>query len=108
MVSAYPKEELLKQIQRKLNTLKETVPDTVNINKPAISLKGITRILKDISVIQTELSKVSLVLFNSEPDMTLYAGGNSPLLHHLRQIKVMEDIGQMQIIKNRLSNGTHA
>jgi HAD superfamily hydrolase (TIGR01509 family) len=108
MVSACPKEELLKQIQRKLNSLKESVPDTANIKKPVISLKGITRILKDISVIQTELSKVSLVLFNSEPDMTLYAGGNSPLLPHLRQIKVMEEIGQMQVIKNRLSNGTHA
>lgn len=108
MVSSCPKEELLKQIQRKLSSLRESVPDTVNINKPVISLKGVTRILKDISAIQTELSKVSLVLFNSEPDMPLYAGGNSPLLPHLRQVKVMEDIGQMQVIKNRLSNGTHA
>lgn len=108
MVSACPKEELLKQIQRKLSSLRESVPDTVNINKPVISLKGVTRILKDISAIQTELSKVSLVLFNSETDMPLYAGGDSPLLPYLRQVKVMEDIGQMQVIKNRLSNGTHA
>lgn len=108
MVSAVPKEELIKQIQRKLYSLKESVPDTSNIKKPVISLKGITRILKDISNIHSELSRVSLVLFNSEPDMTLYAGGNSPFLPYMRQIKVMENLDQMQMIKNRLSNGTHA
>lgn len=108
MVSAIPKEDLLKQIQRNLISLKDSVPVTESLKKSNISLRRITRILNDISNIQTELSRVSLVLFNSEPDMTLYAGGQSPLLKHLRQVKIMEDIGQMQMIKNRLSNGTHA
>lgn len=108
MVSAVSKEDLAKDIQRNLNALRDLVPDTSGFKKPAISLKGITRIFKDISEIQNQLSKVSLVLFRSEPDMVLYAGGNSPLLPYLRQIKVMDSIGEMQTIKNRLSNGTHA
>ncbi|WP_124065567.1 HAD family hydrolase [Clostridium sp. E02] len=108
MVSAIPKEELLKQIQRKLNSFKDSVADTEHLKKSVISLKGITRILKDISYIQTELSRVNLELFRSEPDMTLYVGGTSPVVPYLRQVKIMEDIFQMQVIKNRLSNGTHA
>lgn len=117
MVSKIPKEQLLKQLQRKLNMLRDSVPDTETLQtkmstkkgKSVISLKGITHILKDISHIQNELSRVSsIVLFNSEPDMTLYAGGQSPFLKNLSQVKLVDDISEMQVIKNRLSNGTHA
>jgi HAD superfamily hydrolase (TIGR01509 family) len=116
MVSKIPKNQLIKQIQRKMNIVRETVPEAESLQntmikkhgKSVISLRGITNILKDISHIQNELSRVRIVLFNSEPDMTLYAGGSSPFLKNLRQIKVVENIGEMQVIKNRLSNGTHA
>lgn len=108
MVSSVSKDELTKQIQRSLNSLPDSIADTKGFKKPALSLKSITRLFKDISQIQNYLSKVSLVLFHSEPDMILYAGGNSPLLPYLRQIKVIDNIGDLQTIKNRLSNGTHA
>ncbi len=56
----------------------------------------------------TALSRLHLILFNSEPDMQLYAQGGGSVLRRLRQVKSVDDIAQIQIIKNRLWNGTHA
>lgn len=54
------------------------------------------------------LASLHLILFNSEPDMMLYAERGSPLLERLRQVRTVDDIAQIQTIKNRLWNGTHA
>src|SRR5690606_13357034 len=54
------------------------------------------------------LNQLHLILFNSEPDMLLYAQGGGAVLRNLRQVKTVEDIAQIQTIKNRLWNGTHA
>jgi hypothetical protein len=54
------------------------------------------------------LSQLHLILFNSEPDMLLYAQGGGAVLGRLRQVKTVDDIAQIQTVKNRLWNGTHA
>lgn len=54
------------------------------------------------------LNQLHLILFNSEPDMPLYVERGSDLLERLRQVKIVDDISQIQIIKNRLWNGPHA
>jgi HAD superfamily hydrolase (TIGR01509 family) len=132
MVSRMSKTALLKQIQSKIKTIElqanyegvgreehfssnsalgSTITMPVAIESgthPIISLKHITKILGNISDIQSRFSNLNIVLFNSEPDMALYVSSNSPILHRLRQIKVVDDIASLQMIKNRLSNGTHA
>lgn len=65
-------------------------------------------LLRNASGPAQALSELHLILFNSEPDMLLYAQGGGAVLKRLRQVKTVEDIAQIQTIKNRLWNGTHA
>lgn len=65
-------------------------------------------LLRHASGPATALSQLHLILFNSEPDMLLYAQGGGAVLQRLRQVKTVQDIDQIQTIKNRLWNGTHA
>lgn len=53
-------------------------------------------------------SQLTPALFHSGPDMQLYAAKGSQLLQCLRQIRTVDDIREIQIIKNRLLNGSHA
>ena len=64
--------------------------------------------LNVISKYISEFSKFRISLFNSEPEMLMYAENASPLIKRLRQIEISNDIGKMQNIKNKISNGTHA
>ncbi|MFA6866755.1 MAG: HAD-IA family hydrolase [Clostridia bacterium] len=64
--------------------------------------------LNAISKYTSEFSQFKISLFNSEPDMLMYAGNTSPLVKRLRQIEISDQIGKMQNIKNKISNGTHA
>lgn len=64
--------------------------------------------LRDASGPARALGQLHLILFNSEPDMRLYAQGGCAVLRRLRQVKTVDDIAQIQTIKNRLWNGTHA
>lgn len=130
IVSRVPRQALLKQIQTKLRKLSQqsaqdslpessstlTVPSVNSLvaahgsgkGASAASLKKITKTLSNISDIQSTFSRLNIVLFNSEPDMALYASDASPLLNRLRQVKPVGNIAALQTIKNRLSNGTHA
>ena len=63
---------------------------------------------RNISRLEDELSSMKITLFNSEPAMSLYASGDSPILKRLRQVEIVDDIGKIGVIKNRLSNATHA
>lgn len=54
------------------------------------------------------LQSIELILFQSEIDMPIYVENHSPLLKKLRQMILVDDIGEIQLIKNRLWNGTHA
>ncbi|WP_010237524.1 bifunctional mannitol-1-phosphate dehydrogenase/phosphatase [Clostridium arbusti] len=79
-----------------------------NGNKDANLVKDISKKLYNVSEITQELSKLNITLFNSEPDMLLYASKGSPILERMRQIKTVDNIAEMQDVKNKLSNGTHA
>lgn len=54
------------------------------------------------------LQNMDLVLFHAEVDMPIYVENNSPLLKKMRQMILVEDISEIQLIKNRLWNGVHA
>lgn len=129
MVSSIPEEEVLKQVQTRLINVQEdlsvmesdinalTGPDSIftSVKKFRESVEsnpsGFYSTLKNFSSILTYakvLSELRVTLFNSEPDMALYAGCDEPLLQQLRQITVVDNITRLQEIKNKLSNGTHA
>nr|WP_275666336.1 HAD family hydrolase [Acinetobacter pittii] len=54
------------------------------------------------------LQSMDLILFHSEPDMPIYVEKGSPLLEKLRQVVLVGQITDIQLIKNRLWNGVHA
>lgn len=54
------------------------------------------------------LQNMDLILFHSETDMPIYVENRSPLLHKMRQMILVDQISDIQIIKNRLWNGCHA
>ncbi|MBC2582157.1 bifunctional mannitol-1-phosphate dehydrogenase/phosphatase [Clostridium sp. DJ247] len=77
-------------------------------SEEATLVKGISKKLYNVSQITQKLSRLNITLFNSEPDILLYASKGSPILERLRQIKTVDNISKMQDVKNKLSNGTHA
>ncbi|WP_111895521.1 bifunctional mannitol-1-phosphate dehydrogenase/phosphatase [Acinetobacter sp. MB5] len=54
------------------------------------------------------LQNMDLILFNAEIDMPIYVENNSPLLGKMRQVVLVDQISDIQTIKNRLWNGVHA
>jgi HAD superfamily hydrolase (TIGR01509 family) len=54
------------------------------------------------------LQNMDLILFHSETDMPIYVENRSPILNKMRQMILVEQISDIQIIKNRLWNGCHA
>ncbi|AEB85949.1 bifunctional mannitol-1-phosphate dehydrogenase/phosphatase [Alicycliphilus denitrificans] len=81
----------------------EALPgDTAEVVAPHVST------LRDAGEPASALAPLHLILFNSETDMPLYVQQGSDLLEHLRQIDTVADIAVIQLLKNRLWNGTHA
>ncbi|WPB54974.1 bifunctional mannitol-1-phosphate dehydrogenase/phosphatase [Xylophilus sp. GOD-11R] len=72
------------------------------------TLTPIVATLRDAGEPASAMAPLHLILFNSETDMPLYAQRGSDLLEHLRQVDTVADIGEIQMLKNRLWNGTHA
>ena len=54
------------------------------------------------------LQNMELILFHSETEMPIYVENRSPLLCKMRQIILVDQISDIQLIKNRLWNGCHA
>ena len=81
---------------------------TKTVTKPMHETINIADSVSFVTEFANELSKLSVTLFNSEPDMPIYASKGSPVLERLRQVVTVENIRSMQEIKNKLSNGTHA
>ena len=54
------------------------------------------------------LQHMDLILFNAEMDMPIYVENKSPLLSKMRQMILVDQISDIQLIKNRLWNGVHA
>jgi HAD superfamily hydrolase (TIGR01509 family) len=93
--------------------LSENTPDKQNIfkkskNKTIHQAIDVADYISSLTQFANGLSKLNITLFNSEPDMPIYASKGSPILERLRQVIVIENIKSMQVIKNKLSNGPHA
>jgi HAD superfamily hydrolase (TIGR01509 family) len=80
----------------------KAIYQTINV---AGNVSSVTRFITQFA---TELSKLNVTLFSSEPDMPIYVNKGSPILERLRQVVIVENVKAMQEIKNKLSNGTHA
>lgn len=111
MVSAISEPELIKQISLKLKMrnfrtqgLLEQEPSG---SRKKYSKKYLLGMLDSVAEIRDNLSSIKIDLFNSESDMVLYCHDTSPMLRQLRQVRLTKDINTMQVIKNKLSNGTH-
>ncbi|ENW82425.1 hypothetical protein F908_01703 [Acinetobacter sp. NIPH 284] len=103
------KHNLFKQYQNDLN------PETIELSEEtALTVKQeqqITHCLEDMrGQFQTGqfLQNMDLILFHSEMDMPIYVENRSPLLSKMRQMILVDQISEIQIIKNRLWNGCHA
>src|SRR5690606_17807255 len=84
-------------------------PDKVAHLSPAeFSVKAMASRLSHASQLTKALNKLNVTLFDSGPDMALYAEKGSPLLERLRQVQTVDNIAEIQTIKNKLLNGTHA
>lgn len=117
IVTRLGRESLLRQLRIKCELLEKNlaaVQEVREISQETQSeelqpeLERRVNLLRQASGPATALSQLHLVLFNSEPDMLLYAQGGGAVLRRLRQVKTVDDISQIQTIKNRLWNGTHA
>ncbi|GAB7532733.1 HAD family hydrolase [Pseudomonas sp. 3A(2025)] len=113
IVSKISNDALVRQLRIKSqmfqNSLEEGEP--VVARKPSAPVPEYERLIgrfRPFAQSSSALSQMHLILFNSEPDMQLYVERGSDLLERLRQVKTVTDIGQIQVIKNRLWNGPHA
>jgi hypothetical protein len=125
IVSRLGRERLLRQLRIKCELLEKNLsamhavweqsdePTVEAVNgaageEPQLHLERRLRLLRQASDPARALNELHLILFYSEPDMLLYAQGGGPIVRRLRQVKTVDDITDIQLIKNRLWNGTHA
>jgi HAD superfamily hydrolase (TIGR01509 family) len=121
IVSKIPKEVLLKQVRINFGSFEKGTlrKDHPSINPPEgdkanhaippeFSVKAIASRLSHASQLAKALNRLDVTLFDSGPDMPLYAEKDSPILERLRQVQTVDNITEVQTIKNKLLNGTHA
>ncbi|QEI08754.1 HAD-IA family hydrolase [Pigmentiphaga aceris] len=118
IVSKIPRETLLKQVRINFGAFEHELgangyPAALKAEAgralPAdLSVKLITDRLGQASRLTHALEKLHMGLFQSGPDMPLYAEKGSKILERLRQVHTVADITEIQAIKNKLLNGTHA
>ncbi|WP_296250881.1 bifunctional mannitol-1-phosphate dehydrogenase/phosphatase [Pseudomonas sp. UBA4194] len=112
IVSKISNDALMRQLRIKSqmfqNSLDEEPAPRVKSSKPPLEYQRLIGRFQPFAQSSAALSQLHLILFNSEPDMPLYVERGSDLLERLRQVKTVDDIAQIQLIKNRLWNGPHA
>ena len=121
IVSKIPKEILLKQVRinfgsfekRTLNKAPASAvaleaDKLVSLSQAEFSDKTMASRLSHASHLTKALNKLNVTLFDSGPDMPLYAEKGSAILERLRQVQTVDNIAEIQTIKNKLLNGTHA
>lgn len=118
IVSKIPKDILMKQVRINFgNFEKRTLTRTVlqqqatnvtPLTPSEFSVKIMAERLSHASRLTKALNRLNVTLFDSGPDMPLYAEKGSPLLERLRQVQTVDNITEIQTIKNKLLNGTHA
>lgn len=119
MVSKLSEQNLYRQLQIKYNFFKQyqsdvddenvEIEDTAKLStaqehQASLYIDDMRRNFQPSHILQS----MDLILFNSEIDMPIYVENNSPLLEKMRQMIVVDNIADIQLIKNRLWNGTHA
>ncbi|MBP7567808.1 MAG: HAD-IA family hydrolase [Burkholderiaceae bacterium] len=87
---------------------REAVTTLDGDDEPFEPIDPVVGALREAGEPASAMAQLHLVLFNSETDMPIYAQRGGELLEHLRQIDTVDDIGEIQALKNRLWNGTHA
>lgn len=112
IVSKISNDALVRQLRIKSQMFQNSLEGEPAVaSKPSTPVPEYERLIgrfRPFAQSSSALSQLHLILFNSEPDMLLYVERGSDLLERLRQVKTVADIGQIQIIKNRLWNGPHA
>lgn len=119
MVSRLSDQNLYRQLLIKYNFFKNS---QISEENDQINLEDATKLttaqeLKIASYIEEmrqdfqtgqALNNMELILFHAETDMPVYVENNSPLLEKMRQVILVNQIEDIQMIKNRLWNGVHA
>lgn len=120
MVSKLSNQNLYRQLRIKHNFLKQHLEDVEQedqieiedcnklnqdqLNQASIYVDNMRRNFQPGHILQS----MDLILFHSETDMPIYVEKGSPLLEKLRQVVLVDQITDIQLIKNRLWNGVHA
>ncbi len=112
IVTKVSREAMLKQVRINVGSFASQVAghDGFGATSPSgeLSVPALVDTLSQAWQLDRALSSLSMGLFHSGPDMALYAERGSKLLNRLRQIRTVENITEIQTIKNKLLNGTHA
>lgn len=119
MVSKLSDQKLFRQLRIKYNMFKQyqldedlstvDLDDSTALNseqehQAGLYIEDLRRNFQPSHILQS----MDLILFNAETDMPIYVENNSPLLAKMRQMLLVDDIANIQLIKNRLWNGVHA
>ncbi|MFC3901428.1 haloacid dehalogenase superfamily, subfamily IA, variant 3 with third motif having DD or ED [Acinetobacter marinus] len=120
MVSKFTDKALYRQLRIKYHLFQQYQSDRVDDDP--VDIEDTTSLNSDQAKFMTNtiadlkenfqpshvLQSMDLILFHSESDMPLYAEKGSPILEQLRQVITVDDIRQIQTVKNRLWNGVHS
>lgn len=120
MVSKLSNQNLYRQLRIKHNFLEQHLEDVENEeqieiedcnkltqdqqNQASLYVDNMRRNFQPGHILQS----MDLILFHSETDMPIYVEKGSHLLEKLRQVVLVNQITDIQLIKNRLWNGVHA
>ncbi|MGE9766543.1 bifunctional mannitol-1-phosphate dehydrogenase/phosphatase [Acinetobacter baumannii] len=120
MVSKLSNQNLYRQLRIKHNFLEQHLEDVEQedqieiedcnklnqdqLNQASIYVDNMRRNFQPGHILQS----MDLILFHSETDMPIYVEKGSPLLEKSRQVVLVDQITDIQLIKNRLWNGVHA
>ncbi|MCJ8160766.1 bifunctional mannitol-1-phosphate dehydrogenase/phosphatase [Acinetobacter zhairhuonensis] len=119
MVSKLSQKNLYRQLKIKYSIFKQfqeeaetdhvdvdesTQLDSTQEHQASLYIEDLRRNFQPSHILQS----MDLILFHAELDMPIYVENQSPLLNKMRQMILVDDITEIQLIKNRLWNGTHA
>lgn len=118
IVSRLVRERLVRQLRIKyelfeknlatVQKLRESMGETRDHEESPAEIEHRLDTLRLASEPAMALSQLHLVLFRSEPDMVMFGASTDEIVRRLRQVTIVDDIAQIQIVKNRLWNGAHA
>lgn len=114
IVSRIPVDRVLKQLRLGMVALEQQAHDLQGIEQLSrvptakTGIRGLGAWIGQAARLTDAWNQLTPALFHSGPDMQLYAAKGSKLLECLRQVCTVDDIREIQVIKNRLLNGPHA